>query len=308
MRLQRRAGLLATLLTILLLAGCSGSNGSQWVEGKLKVTTTTGMIADVVRNVGGEHVSVISLMGPGIDPHLYKPTSGDLARLGQAQVILYNGLGLEGKMATALDRMAKQKPTVAVAEGISQQLLLDDEEGHPDPHVWFDVSLWMTAVESVRDTLVKADPANKATYEANAAAYLKELEALHAWAKAELATIPQERRVLVTAHDAFGYFGRAYQIEVMALQGISTDAEYGLADVQGLVDVLTSRKVKAVFFESSIPQRSIQAVVEGARAKGHQVAVGGELFSDAMGAAGTPEGTYIGMVRHNVSTIVSALK
>lgn len=308
MRFERWAGLLASFLTLLLLTGCSSSAGSNWAEGKLRITTTTGMIADITKNVGGEHVSVISLMGPGVDPHLYKPTSGDLSRLSQAQVILYNGLGLESKMQTALDRMAESKPTVAVAEGIAKTLLLDDEQGHPDPHIWFDVSLWVTAVEAVRDTLIGADPANKTAYEANAAAYLQELEALHAWAKAEMATIPQERRVLVTAHDAFGYFGRAYDIEVMALQGISTDAEYGLADVQNLVDLLTSRKVKAVFFESSIPQRSIGAVVEGTKAKGHDIVVGGELFSDAMGSADTPEGTYIGMVKHNVTTIVTALK
>ncbi len=296
------------LLLVALLAGCGSAGGSGATGGKLKVTTTTGMIADVVKNVGGEHVEVIALMGPGVDPHLYKASEGDITKLQGAQVIFYNGLNLEGKLGDIFVRMARTRPTIPVSERFPQDQIMDGGKGHPDPHVWFDVTLWMKATEVIRDGLAESDPKHKADFEKNAEAYLKKLEELHKYAREQLAQIPKERRVLVTAHDAFGYFGRAYDIEVMGLQGISTDAEYGIKDVQALVDVLTQRKIKAVFVESSISDRSIKAVVEGAKAKGHTVVIGGELFSDAMGADGTPEGTYIGMVKHNVDTIVKALK
>jgi manganese/zinc/iron transport system substrate-binding protein len=199
---------------------------------------------------------------------------------------------------------------VAVSEKIDPKLLRSSGQyaGHPDPHVWFDVSLWMKATEAVREELAKFDPQQKETYQKNAAAYLKELQQLHNDTKKQLATVPKGRRVLVTAHDAFGYFGAAYDVDVVGLQGISTASEYGLSDVQRLVNLLASRGVKAVFVESSIPRRSIEAVVQGAKAKGHKVTIGGTLYSDAMGAEGTEDGTYIGMVRHNVSTIVKHLK
>lgn len=304
----RWGALLAGLLTVALLAvGCGPATGPA-AGGKLKVTVTTGMIADIVRNVGGDHVEVMALMGSGVDPHLYKASEGDIAKLSEAQMIFYNGLHLEGRMADIFVRMAAQKPTVPVAEGIDQSLLLETSEQTEDPHIWFDVSLWMKATEVVRDRLGQTDPAHKADYEKNAAAYLAELKALDDYARTQLATVPKAQRVIVTAHDAFSYFGRAYDVEVMGLQGISTAAEYGLNDVQRLVDVLVERKIKAVFVESSVPKRSIEALVEGAKAKGHTVRIGGELFSDAMGAAGSPEGTYVGMVRHNVDTIVGALK
>jgi manganese/zinc/iron transport system substrate-binding protein len=307
---QARLGIILALVLITLtaLAGCSAAGTTQSGAGPIKVTATTGMVADLVQNIGKEHVQVTALMGSGVDPHLYKASEGDIQKLSQAQIIFYNGLHLEGRMGDILVKMARQKPTVAVAEQIPAEKVLHTPEGAEDPHIWFDVTNWISAAQVVRDELGKFDPTHKAEYDRNAAAYIQELESLHAWAKSEIASIPKERRVMVTAHDAFNYFGRAYDLEVVGLQGISTATEYGLADVQQLVDMVTSRGIKAVFVESSVPKRSIEALVEGAKAKGHDLKIGGELYSDAMGQPGTEEGTYIGMVRHNVRTIVSALK
>jgi len=306
------ASMSVLFLFAMVLTGCATGNNAANHEhqGKWKVTTTTGMVADIVSNVGGSHLEVTHLMGPGVDPHLYKASQGDIKRIDEADIVFYSGLHLEGKMVDIFEKMAKKKPVLAITETIPENLLLSDPAtpGQHDPHVWFDVSLWMKAAENVRDQLVKIDPEHKSDYEQNAAKYLKELQDLHEYAKQELATIPKEQRVLVTAHDAFSYFGKAYDVEVKGLQGISTASEYGLQDVQQLVDMLVERKIKAVFVESSVPKRSIEAVVQGAKAKNHTVIIGGELFSDAMGAPGTPEGTYIGMVKHNVDTIVKALK
>ncbi len=276
---------------------------------RLKVATTTGMIADAARTIGGERVAVNALMGPGVDPHLYKATPGDMRTLQDADLILYNGLHLEGRLADVLVRLAARKTTVQVTESIDEKLLREPPEfaGHFDPHVWFDVGLWISVVERTRDALASSDPAGKGEFEQRATAYIASLRELHEHCKAEIARIPAERRVLVTAHDAFGYFGRAYGIEVLAIQGISTDSEGSLRQINSLVDTLVQRKVPAVFVESSVPRKNIDALVEGCRSRGHTVTVGGELFSDAMGAAGTPGGTYIGMVRHNVDTIVKAL-
>ncbi len=298
-----------------LAIGCNapdnGAGSSQQARsGPLKITTTIGMIADIAHVVGGEHVEVTGLMGPGVDPHLYKATQGDLAKLRGADLILYNGLHLEGRMADVLVQMASSVKTVQVTETIPHDLLREPPEfqGQFDPHVWFDVSMWKFTVERTRDALKEAIPAYADEFDANASAYLAKMDELHAYAKEQIATIPQETRVLVTAHDAFGYFGRAYGIEVLGLQGISTASEYGLQDVDKLVDVLVSRKIRAVFVESSISPKSIEALVAGAQSRGHDLKIGGQLFSDAMGAADTPEGTYLGMVRHNVDTIVGALK
>jgi manganese/zinc/iron transport system substrate-binding protein len=297
------------LLLALTAAGCgTGTASGPGGSGKVRVTTTTGMIGDLVANVGKEHVEVTALMGTGVDPHLYKASEGDIGKLAGAQIIFYNGLHLEGRMADIFVKMASKKPTVPVAEGIEESLLLHTQDGAEDPHIWFDVQLWMRATEVVRDRLTELDPAHKPDYAANAAAYLQQLKELDEYARAQIATVPKAQRVMVTAHDAFSYFGRAYDVEVMGLQGISTVSEYGLADVQRLVNLLVDRKIKAVFVESSVPKASIEALVEGAKAKGWGVVIGGQLFSDAMGAAGTPEGTYIGMVRHNVDTLVGALK
>nr|WP_051968069.1 zinc ABC transporter substrate-binding protein [Brevibacillus thermoruber] len=306
-----RNGLFAGMLSLaVLLAGCGAAQTAEAPDGKWKVTATTGMVADIVKQVGGDHVEVTQLMSAGVDPHLYKASEGDIKRIEDAELIFYSGLHLEGKMVEIFEKMSKKKPVKAVTAGLSKEQLLADPAApeNPDPHVWFDVSLWMKAVEQVRDNLSAFDQAHKEVYAANAEKYLAELKQLDDYARTELASIPKERRVLVTAHDAFQYFGRAYDVEVMGLQGISTAAEYGLKDVQTLVDTLVSRKIKAVFVESSVPKRSIEAVVQGAAAKNHTVTIGGELFSDAMGEPGTPEGSYIGMVKHNVDTIVNALK
>ncbi|MBM3288773.1 MAG: manganese transporter, partial [Candidatus Hydrogenedentes bacterium] len=278
--------------------------------GPMKVTCTIGMITDVARNIGGGHVAVTGLMGPGVDPHLYKATQGDLERLSGADLILYNGLHLEGKMADVLVKLARTVPTVQVTEGIPEDQLREPPEfqGQHDPHVWFDVALWAKAAERIRDALIEADPAHRADYEASAAAYLAQLKETDMYTRNRIGEIPREQRVLITAHDAFGYFGRAYDIEVMGLQGISTAAEYGAQDLTRLVDIIVQRKIKAVFVESSISPKSIEALVRGVEGKGGTVKIGGQLYSDAMGAEGTPEGTYIGMVRKNADVIADALK
>jgi len=307
-KIRRAFAFLFLILAMVTVSACGKTQADPSQDGVIQVVATTGMVADIVREVGGDRVRVTSLMGPGVDPHLYKATQGDMAKLDQAELIFYNGLHLEGKMVKILKRMGRIKPVVPVAEKIDPKRLIRTEDGQPDPHVWFDVQLWITAVETVRDHLIQADPGRKADYEARAAAYIGELEDLDRYVRKQIASIPKKRRVLVTAHDAFGYFGRAYDIQVVGLQGINTASEYGLSDVQQLVNLLTERKIKAVFIESSVPKRSIEAVVKGAAAKGHRVSIGGELYSDALGEAGTPEGTYVGMIRHNVDTIVSALK
>ncbi|WP_164985081.1 metal ABC transporter solute-binding protein, Zn/Mn family [Ammoniphilus sp. CFH 90114] len=298
-----------------ILVGCAqtttqgNSAGDQ--EGPIQVTATIGMITDIVKEVGGEHVEAVGLMKAGVDPHLYKASQGDIKKLDEADLIFYNGLHLEGKMGDILEKMSSTKPTVAVTDGIDRSQLLagDASLGEEfDPHVWFNVQLWMKAVEKVRDELSAFDSKHQADYQKNAEEYLKKLEELDAYAKEQLASIPKESRVLVTAHDAFGYFGEAYDMEVRGLQGLSTASEYGSKDVTELRDYLVSKKIKAVFVESSVPQKAIESVVEGAKEMGHELKIGGELFSDAMGKEGTEEGTYIGMVRHNVDTIVNALK
>lgn len=278
--------------------------------GKVVAVATTGMIADAVRAVGGELVEVHGLMGPGVDPHLYKASQGDVRRMAAADVIFYNGLMLEGRLSDLLARMARQKPTVAVSEYVPQERLIEAAqfEGHYDPHIWFDLSLWKLAVERIRDGLIEVDPVNQQAYQQNAAAYMQELDRLDGYIRERLAEIPPAQRVLVTAHDAFGYFGLAYGIEVVGLQGISTDSEVGLRDIQNLVAFLVERGIKAVFVESSVPRRSLEAVVQGAAGRGHQVVIGGELYSDALGEPGTPAGSFVGMIRHNVDTIVAALK
>jgi manganese/zinc/iron transport system substrate-binding protein len=297
-------------VVIWTLAGCDGKQQTPVESGRLGIVTTTGMIADITTNIAGEHADVKALMGPGVDPHLYKASQGDLRQLTGADIVFYNGLHLEGKMVDALEKLAQRKEVHAVSDGIDTSVFRRPPEfkGAYDPHIWFDVSLWADAARQVEKVLSQVDTTHAADYHRNAAAYLARLDSLDSWVRSQIATIPPERRVLVTAHDAFGYFGRAYDIEVRGLQGISTLSEYGLADLTALVDMIDSRKIKAVFIESSVPRRSIDAVVEGVKARGHEVSIGGQLFSDAMGAEGTSEGTYIGMVSANVNTIVNALK
>lgn len=298
-------------LAIALLGAALGActRGQPGTAERPLVVATVGMLADMAREVGGDAVEVAALMGPGVDPHLYKVTEGDVALLARADVILYVGHNLEGKMGQVLGRMAKRRRTVAVAETLDPALLRS-AEGHAgtyDPHVWFDVALWRRIVPTVREALAEAAPAAAAAIAERAAAYGARLDELDGWVRARMGTIPAGRRLLVTSHDAFGYFGRAYGVEVRGLQGLSTVTRAGLHDIQDLVGTLVRRDVGAVFVETSVNDKGLRAVVEGARARGHAVQVGGTLFSDSMGAAGTPEGTYIGMVRHNVETIVSAL-
>lgn len=276
---------------------------------KLNILTTTGIIADVVQNIVGDKAEVTALMGPGVDPHLYKATQSDLTKMNEADVILYNGLHLEGKMVEIFEKLSHRKPVKAVSDVLDPSVLRKAPTGDAvDPHIWPDVALWTQVTEGIGSELMKHDTANAAFYELNTKAYVAELIELDTWARTELATIPAEQRILITAHDAFEYFGQAYQIEVRGLQGISTVSDFGLQDVKVLVDLLVERNIKAVFVESSVSERSITAVVEGARERGHEVTIGGTLYSDALGAADTPEGTYIGMIRYNVNTIVEALK
>ena len=301
------------LFISLLLSACSTSAGEEQLplsERTINVVTTTGMIADITKNVGGDRVQVTALMGPGVDPHLYKASEGDVLRLQEADVIFYNGLHLEAQMGEVLERLNEFGiKTVAVTDQVDRSLLQSPPEfqGNYDPHVWFDVSLWMKAVEQVRDTLVELDSSSASQYEANAEAYLTELEDLHQYVLDQANTIPEGQRILITAHDAFNYFGRAYGFDVRGLQGISTEAQAGTADVQALASFIVEKQIPAVFVESSVPQRNVEAVQAAVQAKGFEVSIGGSLFSDAMGSEGTPEGTYIGMVRHNIDTIVAAL-
>lgn len=297
------------LTMIVSLAAC-GSKPAFKEEDTLKVTSTIGMITDIVKQVGGSLVEAIGLMKAGVDPHLYKASQGDIRKLEEADIVFYNGLHLEGKMTEILEQMSKKKPAVAVSRDLPTASLRAGEgtETQYDPHIWFDVRNWMSATKTVRDELIKLDPKHEADYQKNADSYLKQLQELHDYTLKQISVIPEKGRVLVTAHDAFGYFGAAYGIKVMGLQGISTAAEAGTKDVSNLRDYLVENQIKAVFVESSVPKKTIEAVQDGAKKKGHDVKIGGELFSDAMGEDGTPEGTYIGMVRHNVDTIVNALK
>lgn len=300
-------------LLALGLAACGGADRGGGAAGErrapLKVVTTIGMIGDLAARVAGPHAVVESLMGPGVDPHLYKASESDVRRLAGADLVLYNGLHLEGKMGDVLVKMARSRPVVAVSETVPPERLREPPEflGQYDPHIWFDVSLWRLTLEPISRELAALDPAHAGEFHANAAAVDRELGELDAWVAARILELPPERRVLVTAHDAFGYFGQRYGVEVFGLQGISTLAEAGLKDVERVVDLVVTRRVPAVFIESSVPRRSIEAVQAAAASRGHPVAIGGQLFSDAMGAAATPEGTYVGMVRFNVNTIVNAL-
>ena len=277
---------------------------------KLTIVATTGMIADIVRNVTGDRAEVISLMGEGVDPHLYKPTRSDIAQLTGADVVFYNGLLLEGKMTDALIRVATSgKKVFAVTELLDAQYLLEPREfqGHYDPHVWMDPQAWSKATEAVREKMSQIDAAGAAQYAAQSEKYINELTALDTYAEKVLTSVPAATRVLITAHDAFNYFGRRYGFEVVGIQGISTESEAGVQDIERIVKLLTERKIKAVFIESTVSDRNVKALIEGAGARGHTVTIGGTLFSDAMGKPGTYEGTYVGMIDHNVSTIASAL-
>ena len=276
----------------------------------LSVVTTTAMVADAVKHVGGDRVEVVSIMGEGVDPHLYKPKASDIRRILSADLVFYTGLKLEGRMGDTFKRARERGlPVQPITAGLpKEQLLVDPEdEAHPDPHVWMDVQLWSSTLDEVVKVLCEKDPEGCETYRLNAAAYQASLKALHQQIKTMVETIPEPQRVLVTAHDAFGYFGRAYGIKVHGIQGISTESEAGLADLNELVAYLVEHEIPATFVESSVSRKNVQALIEGTRARGHEIVIGGELYSDAMGKPGTPEGTYVGMMRHNAETVCKAL-
>lgn len=298
-------------ISILLLAGCgsqpsaatqsTANNGSQ----RLKILATTGMIADAARQIGGDLVEVTSLMGPGVDPHLYQPTARDQGRLKAAQLILYNGLHLEGKMVDLFESLARQKAVVSVSRGISEDRLLawSDSAGMHDPHVWFDVQLWQIVVRTIALACCEADPAHAADFEQRATAYLGELDRLDHECRNLAGALPAEQRVLITSHDAFHYFGRAYGFEVVGIQGISTDSEAGLKAITDAVDLIRTRKIRAIFPETSVPRAAIERVATDSGAH-----LGTELYSDSLGAPDSPAGTYVGMIRTNMKNIVESLR
>jgi len=316
--------LLSLLLapTYSLLGGCRrdpdaapGSTSESGLAGeskrveRLQILATVGMVADLARRVGGPHVTVRQLMGPGVDPHLYKATRDDVQAMLSADVVLYSGWMLEGKLADTLHRLARKQPVHAIAAKLepAQLIAADDEAEQWDPHVWMDVRLWSNCVTTVANACIQSAPSHEAEFRAAAATYQDELAQLDNYGRTTLATIPPAQRVLVTSHDAFRYFGRAYGLEVLGVQGLSTDSEAGLQRITALVDLLVERQIQAVFVESSVPRKSIEALVDGAAARGHAIQIGGQLYSDAMGDEGTYEGTYIGMLDHNITHVARAL-
>lgn len=277
----------------------------------LNIVATIGQVQDVAQNIVGEHGTVQVLLGKGVDPHLYVPIERDLEAFQSADIILYSGLHLEARMIEVMEQIGQDRgiPVVAVTEAIPEDLALGwaGDASTPDPHIWGDVGRWVYVADAIRDVLVEADPEHAEDYKTNHETYTAKLRELDAWARESFATIPAGQRKLVTAHDAFQYLGNAYEIEVFAPQGISTEAEASVADIQAAVDYIVQNKIPAIFFESAIPIDTVEAMIAGAEAQGHTVVLGGELFADTMGEPGTPEGTYIGMVKHNVTTIVTAL-
>lgn len=304
---QLRGAAWALLLSA--LTACGGPPAAAPRSGKLAVVATTGMVGDVAKRIGGAHVEVTTLMGPGVDPHLYKASEGDVRRLSEADLVLYNGLHLEGKMGDILVKLARSRPVVAVTEDLPRSQLREPPEmaGQYDPHVWFDVALWATTLAPVERELARLLPEHAESFAANRRLFEQELAELDRWVAERILTVPAGQRVLITAHDAFGYFGRRYGIRVVGLQGISTLAEAGLRDVERVVDEIVEARIPAIFVESSVPRKSIEAVQAAVGARGLEVRIGGQLYSDALGPEESAAGTYIGMVRANVTTIVSAL-
>ncbi|MDF1716803.1 MAG: zinc ABC transporter substrate-binding protein [Antarcticimicrobium sp.] len=299
----------AALKLICALAALPLGMSVALAEVPLEVVTTTGMIADAAQQIGGDAVKVRALMGPGVDPHAYRQTRSDIVALANAGLVLRHGLYLEAQMEDFMRELGEGGTVVAVAEGLPRDVLIghDHYEDKFDPHVWMDPNLWRRVVGVVRDALIDARPGDEAVFRANAEAHLAELTELSDYTARVLSSVPDDRRVLVTAHDAFNYFGQAYGFEVVGIQGISTESEAGLRRISELVDMLVDRKIGAVFVESSVSDRNIRALIEGAAAQGHKVVIGGELFSDAMGEPGTYEGTYLGMIDHNATVIAGAL-
>ncbi len=296
------------ILTVILLVGCGEKKQD---SGKIKVVCTTTMIKDMVEELGGERIEIEGLMGSGVDPHLYKASEGDVSRLFNADIIFYNGLHLEGKLVDVFEKMKGQgKKAVALSDAIDKSTLIGSEyfASSYDPHVWFDTDYWIEMAGLATSELLKKDPEGNDFYENNLNNYTRKIKELENQLKQKIEELPQDKRVLVTAHDAFNYFGRKYNFEVVGLQGLSTATEAGVQDVQRITQFIIDRDIKAVFIESSVPRRTVEALQAAVNAQNHEVSIGGELFSDALGTAGTEEGTYAGMYLHNVNTIVNALK
>lgn len=299
---------LLVILSVFMAVGCTKSQNQEIA--KVKVVATTTMLADLAKEIGGEHVEVKGLMGPGIDPHLYKASAGDVNLIQQADLVLYNGLDLESKLGDIFKELENnQKVVVKITQGFPDaDLLTDEESGGYDPHIWFDVNLWKKASDNLLNGLIEVDPDNRNEFTKNHESYVKELEELDLFVKDRIKLIPESSRVIITAHDAFQYFGKAYGMEVLGLQGISTEAEAGTADVKKLADYIVERKIKAIFVESSVNRRNIEALQEAVKAQGFDVKIGGELYSDSLGSEGTNAQTYLGTIKSNVETIVNALK
>ena len=310
--------LLAALLAVLSACGAASSadvgGAPTAVEGiearTVRVTTTTNLITDLVRQVGGDRVEVTGLMGPGVDPHLYKASAGDVDRLQEADVIVYGGLELEGRMSDLLEELGSRRPTVAVTKDIPEDRLIASpgHDGKFDPHIWFDVTLWQEAAKTVAATLKTLDPASAAHYDRRLAAYQAELTKLDAYVQAKVDAVPERQRVLVTSHDAFTYFGRRYGFEVAAIQGVSTATEATNDDIERVAGVIAERKLPSVFIESSVPRQTVDAVLQNAASRGQRAEIGGELYSDSAGSPGSGAETYVGMVRANIDRISEGLR
>lgn len=297
---------------VILFALCVLSCKTEKEEnGKLNVVTTTTMLTDLVQHIGGEYINLQGLMGAGVDPHLYKASAGDVTKLSNADIIFYNGLHLEGKLVEVFEKMNVDVVTqVPLGESLDKNTLIGSDyfASNYDPHVWFNIQYFKQFAQEVMNTLSRKDPQHVENYKANAEAYIEKLDTLEAEIKATIETLPKEKRILVTAHDAFNYFGKSYGFEVVGLQGLSTATEAGVQDVQRLSQFIIDKKVKSIFVESSVPRRTIEALQAAVQSKGNEVTIGGSLYSDALGNTGTEEGTYIGMFRYNVNTIVEALR
>lgn len=300
--------ILPLLFVIMFFASCGDQKKN--TNGKLNIVTTTTMITDLVKNIGGDSVNVQGLMGSGVDPHLYKASEGDVTKLTNADVVFYSGLHLEGKLVDVFEKMGRNTNTIALAEVLDKSKLIGSEyfASSFDPHIWFNIQYWKQLTSYLTQELSKLNPENSSYFEANKIAYIKKLDILENDIKKTIASLPEEKRILVTAHDAFNYFGEAYGFEVVGLQGLSTATEAGVQDVQNLSKLIIDKKVKAIFIETSVPKRTIEALQQAVLSKGFEVAIGGTLYSDALGNAGTEEGTYLGMFRYNVDTIVEALR
>jgi len=298
------------ILIATTILGCKADRKKD-ITTRINVVTTTTMLTDLVKNIGGEAINIQGLMGSGVDPHLYKASEGDVSKLFDADIIFYGGLHLEGKLVDVFEKMERRgKKTVAVAKAIDTKDLIGSNyfASNYDPHIWFNLTFWKSITKYVTNELVKVNPINASLFDANSKKYIKKLEALEADIMNTINTLPAEKRVLVTAHDAFNYFGQAYGFEVVGLQGLSTATEAGVQDVQKLARFIIDKKVKAIFVESSVPKRTIEALQASVQSQGHDVMIGGTLYSDALGDAGTKEGEYIGMFNYNVNTIINALK